>query len=177
MSTAHIPYERIESKIFLIRGKKVMLDKDLAELYGIGTRNLNQAVARNLDRFPIDFMFHLTNGEFKSLMSQIGTSNRGGTRKPPRVFTEQGVAMLSSVLRSKRAVQVNIFIMRAFVKLREILSTNKVLAEKLNQLEKRMNEKDKEVQLIFEAIKQLLKKPTVPIKPKPPIGFHAHKHA
>ena len=159
----------VHPKVFVIRGQKVMLDKDLAELYGIRTRNLNQAVTRNLDRFPLDFMFPLTIDEFQSLMSQIGTSNRGGTRKPPRVFTEQGVAMLSSVLKSKRAVHVNIAIMRAFVRLREILSTHKVLAEKLIQLVKRMDEKDKAVRLIFEAISQLMAEPE---KPKTKIGFH-----
>ena len=168
----------IVQKIFFIRGKRVMLDKDLAQLYMVLTKNLNKAVARNIDRFPVDFMIRLTKKEYDSLRFQIGTLKKGTHSKYlPYAFTEQGVAMLSSVLRSKRAIQVNVDIMRAFVQLREILSTNKVLAEKLNQLEKRMNEKDKEVQLIFEAIKQLLKKPTVPIKPKPPIGFHAHKHA
>ncbi len=112
---ALVPQEVIERKIFLIRGQKVMLDKDLAELYGVKTGNLNKAVDRNIDRFPADFMFRLTPIEFKNLIFHFGTSSWGGTRKLPRAFTEQGVAMLSSVLKSKRAIYVNIAIMRAFV--------------------------------------------------------------
>ena len=120
-----IPIETIESKILLIRDQKVLVDKDLASLYGVATKALNQAVTRNISRFPSDFMFQLSDMEFKNLKFQFGTSSWGGTRKKPFVFTEQGVAMLSSVLRSERAVQVNIAIMRAFVKLREIISTHK----------------------------------------------------
>lgn len=145
-----------------------MLDRDLAQLYRVGTRVLNQAVQRNIDRFPEDFMFQLTKEEFKDLIFHFGTSNLksqfvtsswGGTRKLPRAFTEQGVAMLSSVLKSKRAIYVNIAIMRAFVKLREILSTRKELAHKLSELERKIEKHDAEIQTIFEAIRQLMKPP------------------
>jgi hypothetical protein len=133
-----LPLERIESKIYLIRGKKIMFDRDLAELYGVETRILNRAVRRHLDRFPEDFMFQLNKNELGIWISQIGISNREkmGLRKAPLVFTEQGVAMLSSVLNSKRAIQVNIQIMRTFTKLREMLATNKELREKIEKLEK-----------------------------------------
>ena len=147
-SASEIPIERIQKAIFLIRGQKVMLDKDLAELYFVSTSALNKAVTRNIDRFPPDFMFRLTSEEFSDLKFHFGTSSWGGTRKRPRAFTEQGVAMLSSVLRSKRAVQVNIEIMRAFVRLREILSTHTELARKLEVLEKRIGEHD-EVATVF----------------------------
>lgn len=113
-----VPRERIEQTIFVIRGHKVILDRDLAAMYGVSTRDLNKAVSRNLDRFPDDFVLQLTRLEFNNLKSQFGTSSWGGTRKVPRAFTEQGIAMLSSVLRSKRAIQMNIAIMRAFVTLR-----------------------------------------------------------
>jgi hypothetical protein len=136
-SASTVPSERIQKAIFLIRGQKVMLDKDLAELYGVSTSVLNKAVTRNIDRFPPDFMFRLTSEEFSDLKFHFGTSSWGGTRKRPRAFTEQGVAMLSSVLRSKRAVQVNIEIMRAFVRLREILASHSELARKLEELEER----------------------------------------
>src|SRR5437867_9033050 len=135
-----IPSETIERRILLIRGHKVMLDNDLAQLYGVETFNLNKAVKRNLGRFPADFMFQLTKPEFKRLTFQTGISKsrgRGGRRTPPYAFTEQGVAMLSSVLNSKRAVQVNIVIIRAFVRLREILATHKDLARKLEEIEKK----------------------------------------
>ena len=157
---ALIPQEIVEKKIFLIRGHRVMLDRDLAQLYGVKTGNLNKAVDRNIDRFPVDFMFRLTQVEFKNLIFHFGTSSWGGTRKMPRAFTEQGVAMLSSVLKSKRAIYVNIAIMRAFVKLREILSTHKELAHKLNELERKIERHDAEIQAIFEAIRQLMKPPT-----------------
>ena len=143
-----------------------MLDKDLAKLYCVLTRNLNQAIARNIDRFPADFMFTLTQEEFNNLKSQFVTSSWGGTRKLPRVFTEQGVAMLSSVLKSKRAVRVNIEIIRTFVKLREMLSTHKELARKMEELEKRY---DSQFKIVFEAIRQLIKEEA---KPKRSIGFH-----
>ncbi len=119
-----IPVERIEKAILLIRGEKVLLDKDLAVLYGVSTSVLNKAVTRNIDRFPSDFMFQLTRKEFSDLKFHFGTSSWGGTRKLPRAFTEQGVAMLSGVLKSKRAVRVNVEIMRAFVKLRRMLASN-----------------------------------------------------
>jgi hypothetical protein len=148
-----------------------MLDSDLAGLYQVETKNLNKAVKRNLERFPEDFMWQLTNEEVDSLRLQIGTSNvgRGGRRYLPYVFTEQGVAMLSSVLKSKRAVQVNILIMRAFVKLREVMATHKELAHKIEALERKYQTHDKELQVVFEAIKKLLEPP--PIPPKRPIGF------
>jgi len=139
MSSITISQEIITNKIFNLRGQNVLMDKDLARLYGVSTRNLNKAVTRNLNRFPEDFMFQLTKSEFEDLMFHFGTSKRGGTRKLTRAFTEQGVAMLSSVLRSKRAVQVNIVIMHAFVKFREVFSAHKALAEKFHELEKRMN--------------------------------------
>ena len=157
--------ESIERRILLIRGHKVMLDKDLAELYGVTTGNLNKAVSRNLDRFPNDFMFQLTKKEFTNLIFHFGTSSWGGTRKMPRAFTEQGVAMLSSVLRSKRAIQVNIQIMRAFVKLRRILASHKDLAKKLNSLEKKYNTQFK---VVFDAIRQLMAPPQ---KQSRKIGF------
>ena len=135
--TALISIENIEQWIFLIRGKKVMIDFHLAELYGVETKALKRAARRNKERFPEDFCFELTGEELENLRYHFGTSSWGGHRYVPYVFTEQGVAMLSSVLRSKRAVQVNIDIMRAFVRLREILSTHKELAGKLDELEKK----------------------------------------
>ncbi len=153
----------------MIRGHKVMLSTHLAELYGVEVRALVQAVKRNIERFPEDFMFQLTDKEFQNLKSQIVISSWGGARRAkPYAFTEQGVAMLSSVLRSKRAVQMNIAIMRTFVKLRRILSTHKELANKLAQLERKIEKHDKEIHSIFEAIRQLM---VPPKKPKQQIGF------
>ena len=163
----------IEKKIYLIRGHRVMLDRDLAELYKVETFNLNKAVKRNIDRFPQDFMFQLNKTEAQNLIFQFGISSWGGIRKLPYAFTEQGVAMLSSVLRSKRAVQVNIAIMRAFVRLKTILSTHKELAHKLNELEHKIERHDTEIQSIFEAIRQLMAPPAE--KPGRRIGFHPHK--
>ena len=161
-----VPVDRIEKSILQIGGKKVMLDADLAELYGVETRVLVQAVKRNLDRFPEDFMFQLTEEQFTNLRSQIVTSSGwGGRRYPPYVFTEQGVAMLSSVLRSPRAIQVNIEIMRAFVRLRRLLASNVELARKINDLEKKY---DDQFKVVFDAIKQLMAPPE---PPKRPIGF------
>ena len=157
----------IENKIFLIRGKKVMLDRDLALLYEVTTGNLNKAVSRNLDRFPDDFMFLLNKEEFKNLIFHSGTSSWGGTRKTPRVFTEHGILMLSSVLNSRRAVQVNIQIMRVFTKLRELLATHKDLQRKIEDMESKYDEQFK---IVFEAIRQLLE-PPIPEKPKGRIGF------
>ena len=162
--------ETISQKIFSICGVKVMLDKDLAELYGVETRELNKAVKRNVDRFPEDFMFQLAKDEFSILKFHFGTSSWGGTRKLPYTFTEQGVAILSSVLRSKRAAQVNIGIMRAFVKWREILVAQKDLATKLEELERKYEGHDKQIQSIFLAIRKLMEPPALP--PKRPIGFH-----
>ncbi|MEE9450316.1 MAG: ORF6N domain-containing protein [Ignavibacteriaceae bacterium] len=130
-----LPIENITSKIYLIRKEKVMLDSDLATLYGVATKVIVQAVKRNVDRFPKDFMFQLTTNQYKNLRSQSVTSSWGGRRYPPYVFTEQGVAMLSSVLKSKRAIKVNIAIMRAFVELRKFLYSNEKLAKKLTTLE------------------------------------------
>ncbi len=168
MKQQMIPVELIESKILLIRGQKVLLDKDLAVLYGVETFNLNKAIKRNIDRFPNDFMFQLSKEEFSNLIFQNGISSWGGTRKLPYAFTEQGVAMLSSVLRSERAVQVNIQIMRAFVKLREIISTHKELAQKLKELELKIETHDENIAAIFEAINQLLAHEE---KPKRKVGF------
>jgi hypothetical protein len=161
-----IPSDRIEKAIFLIREQKVMLDADLAALYGVGTKVLVQAVKRNLERFPEDFMFQLSEEEFADLRSQLVTSsNWGGRRYLPYAFTEQGIAMLSSVLRSQRAIQVNIEIMRAFIRLRQMLASHAELAGKLHALEKKYDAQFKE---IFEAIHQLMKPP----EPKRrPIGF------
>ena len=162
-----VPQEVIENKIFIIRGKKVMLDKDLAGLYEVGTKQLTRQVRRNIERFPDDFMFRLT--EEENLRCQIGTSSYGGRRYLPYAFTEEGVAMLSSVLHSKRAAQVNIAIMRAFVKLRDILSTHKKLAHKLSELEHKIEKHDGEIQAIFEAIRQLMA--PVPAKRRVIKGF------
>jgi hypothetical protein len=147
--------QRVERRILLIRGEKVMLDRDLAELYRVSTKRLNEQVRRNIARFPTDFMFQLTDAEAAGLRSQFATSNagRGGRRYPPRVFTEQGVAMLSSVLHSERAIQVNIAIMRAFVRLRRLLATHKELARKLDELERKY---DKHFAVVFAAIRKLM---------------------
>jgi hypothetical protein len=167
-----IPAERIEKAIFLIRGHKVMLDADLAELYGVTTKRLNEQVRRNLSRFPADFIFQLDGQEASALRSQIATSKegRGGRRYLPYVFTEQGVAMLSSVLNSERAIEVNIAIMRVFVRLREMMATHKELAFKLVELEERLEGHDEQIQNIFDAIRQLM---TPPEPPRKKIGFEA----
>jgi hypothetical protein len=161
-----IPIERIASRIYLIRGEKVMLDSDLAELYGVPTGRLNEQFRRNRVRFPADFAFQLTRAEFDSLRSQIATlkeTGRGRHRKYlPYVFTEQGVAMLSSVLRSKRAVQVNIEIIRTFVALRQMLATNKELARKVQQL-------DRKVAILYDNFQKFIAPPEPP--KKHPIGY------
>ena len=170
-TTSLIPAERIEQAILLIRGHKVMLDTDLAALYGVPTKALNQAVKRNLDRFPQDFMFQLSHDEFGNWRSQIVTSNPSatmGVRRKPHAFTEQGVAMLSSVLRSPRAVAVNVEIMRAFVRLRQMLASNADLARKLDALEKKY---DTQFKMVFDAIRQLMQPPEPPVKRRR-IGFH-----
>ncbi len=154
-----IPEEIILSKIYLIRGQKVMLDRDRAELYGVETRVLKQSVKRNIERFPDDFMFELTKEEFKNLRSQIVTSRWGGERYQPFAFTEQGVAMLSSVLNSTQAIEVNIRIIRIFTKMREVLLTHKDILLKLEQLERKSNKHDESIQLIFQALKQFLNPP------------------
>ncbi len=164
-----IPQEVIENKILLVRGKRVMLDKDLAILYGVTTGNLNKAVQRNIDRFPDDFMLQLTDEEFKNLIFHFGTSSWGGVRKLPYAFTENGVAMLSSVLNSKRAIDVNIQIMRTFTRLREMLLSHKDLQRKIEVMEKQY---DQQFKVIFDAIKQLLEPEK---KPRKRIGFLADR--
>jgi hypothetical protein len=166
MNSKEISSEIIARRILFIRGRKVMLDRDLAQLYGVKTRDLNKAIKRNRDRFPDDFMYQLTKEEIAILKFQFGTSSWGGTRKPPYAFTEQGVAMLSGILHSKRAVQVNIAIMRAFVKLRELLLTHKELAEKLEALERKYQLHETDIQAIFEVIKKLLEPPPEPPRPR-----------
>ncbi len=167
---------QIERLIRLIRGHKVMLDADLAELYGVDTRVLVQAVKRNSNRFPADFMFQLSVEEAKSLRSQsvISKNGRGGRRYLPFVFTEQGVAMLSSVLNSERAVEINIQIMRAFVRLREMIASNKDLARKLDALERKLESHDVHIRSLFEAIRQLM---TLPEPKKRKIGFLVEERA
>ena len=161
-----VPSERIERRIYMLRGHKVMLSPDLADLYEVEPRALVQAVKRNIDRFPADFMFQLTTQEFENLKSQIVTSSWGGLRRAvPYAFTEQGVAMLASVLRSKRAVMVIIEIMRAFVRLRQMLTAHADLARRLNALEKKY---DAQFRVVFDAIRELM---TPPAGKKRPIGF------
>ena len=165
-----IPLERIEHAILLIRGKKVMLDRDLAALYGVKTIALRQQVKRNKDRFPSDFMFQVSEHEAALLVSQtVIPSKRSLGGFLPYAFTQEGVAMLSSVLRSERAIQVNITIMRAFVRLRNMLAANKDLTRKLQELEKKYDDNFK---MIFEAIRQLMEPPPEP--PKEPLGFQKH---
>lgn len=154
-----MPVEAIASKIFVIRDRKVMLDRDLAQLYEVETYRLNEQVKRNKKRFPEDFMFQLTKQEAKNLISHFAISSWGGVRKLPHVFTQEGAAMLSSVLNSERAVQVNIQIMRAFVKLRYMPPANKQFEMKLRELEGRLNIHDKDISDIFEAIRQLMRLP------------------
>lgn len=157
-----IPVERIATRIYLIRNEKVMLDSDLAELYGVETGALVRAVKRNSNRFPEDFTFQLTRLEFENLRCQTGTSSRwGGRRYPPYAFTEQGVAMLSSVLRSTRAAEVNVAIMRTFVRLRQLLATNRELARKVE-------EHDQKIAVLFDAVQKLLAPPATK---KNPIGY------
>jgi len=167
-----ISLERIERRIFVIRGQKVMLDRDLAQLYGVSTGRFNEQVKRNIRRFPEDFMFQLTKDELEILISQFAISRWGGIRKLPYAFTEQGVAMLSSVLNSERAIHVNIAIMRAFVRLKQVLATHKELAEKLKELEEEVGKHNKLIIEIFEIIKQLHAAPPAPLpKPKGQLGF------
>jgi hypothetical protein len=191
MSKEIIPIERIAQAIFVIRKQKVMLDYDLAALYGVEARALNQAVKRNANRFPADFMFRLSAGEVRYLRSQAVILDRQdvdkqkltqtssqtvissrGIRYRPYAFTEQGVAMLSSVLNSERAVKVNIAIMRAFVKWRQTLETNRELAQKFSKLERRVGKHDEEIAAILEAIRQLMAQPE---KPRREIGFHVRE--
>jgi hypothetical protein len=187
MTAVLIPAERIEQAILLIRGQKVILDADLAVLYGVETKALNRAVKRNIGRFPADFMFQLTEGEVTGLRRHFGTSDsgtaalrsqfgtskgRGGRRYRPYAFTEQGVAMMSSVLRSDRAVQVNVEIMRTFVRLRRLLATHEELAQKLDALERKY---DRQFKVVFDAIRELMAPPD--LKPRRRIGFAAEAQA
>jgi hypothetical protein len=166
---ALVPVERIERLIYLIRGQKVMLDSDLAEIYGVTTRRLNEQVRRNLDRFPSDFAFQLTRQELTNLMSQFATSSSyGGRRKLPWVFTEHGAIMLASVLSSPVAVHASVQVVRAFVRLREMLASNRELAQKLTELERKLEGHDAAIHNLFEAIRQLLNSPEPPRKQ---IGF------
>ncbi len=160
--------DRIISKIFYIRGQKVMLDEDLAKLYNVETKRLNEQVKRNIDRFPKDFMFQLTPKEFGNLKSQIATSSWGGKRKLPLAFTEHGILMLSGVLNSKVAIKVNVRIIRIFIKMREMLLTHKDILLKLEQLEKEVTDNTKDIQIIFHHVKQLLNPPN---PPRRKIGF------
>lgn len=166
-----VPQQLIETKILIIRGRKVMMDRDLAILYGVETRMLNQAVRRNVKRFPEDFMFQLTKNEMENWKSQIVISDKEkmGLRKRPYVFTENGVAMLSTVLNSERAIQVNIQIMRTFTKIREMLATHKELKKKIEEMEKKY---DYQFKVVFDAIKQLIEPPQ---KSSKRIGFLREK--
>ena len=176
MSKEIVPIERIAESIRWIRGHKVMLDSDLALLYGVATKVLNQAVKRNRERFPDDFMFQLNADERRTNWSQIVTSSEKhrGKRYRPYAFTEQGIAMLSSVLNSDRAIKVNVAIMRAFVKLRQTLESNRELAQKFSELERRVGVHDDEIAAILEAIRQLMAPPE---KPRREIGFHVREKA
>jgi hypothetical protein len=168
-SQSLIPVERIVSQIYLVRGHKVMLDRDLASLYGVPTKALNQAIKRNLARFPEDFMFQLSKAEMTNLRSQTVTSGWGGRRYLPYVFTQEGVAMLSSVLRSARAIQMNIVIMRAFVRIRELMATNKDVARRLQDIERRQDEQDEKIDGIVQVIEVLMEPDPAPRSRR--IGF------
>ncbi|MFI5185754.1 MAG: ORF6N domain-containing protein [Chitinophagales bacterium] len=172
MSKATKPFmitdDLVINKIHFIRGQKIMLDRELAGLYGVETRTLNQAVRRNLNRFPPDFMFQIKNKELKNLKSQIVTSSWGGLRKLPFAFTEQGVAMLSSVLNSEKAIRVNIQIIRVFTRMRQILLVHKDILLQLEKAERKLIGHDEDIQLIFKYLKQLLNPPQ---QPRRRIGF------
>ena len=167
-----IPLQSVANRIRTIRGHRVMLDSDLAELYGVLTKALNQAVKRNIERFPSDFMFQLTDEEFAHWRSQIVTSNPGarmGLRRPPYVFTEHGALQLASVLKSERAVDMSLLVVRAFVRLRELLATNKELAARFKKLERRLDMSDEAIAELYTMFRQLM---TPPDKPKRRIGFY-----
>ena len=168
-----IPDDIISSKIYLIRGKKVMLDSDLADLYNVETKALKQAVRRNPERFPEDFMFELTNQEFSVLRSQFVTSNWGGTRYTPMAFTEQGIAMLSSVLKSERAILMSIQIMRVFTKVRELLMDNINLRLEIEEIKKQLVNHDKNIELVFNYLDELIQQQEDP-EPRRAIGYKRH---
>jgi len=165
-----LPNEVIISKIYFIRGQKVMLDSDLAELYGVETRRLNEQVKRNISRFPEDFMFQLSEIEYENLKSQFATSSWGGRRKPPNVFTEHGVLMLSSVLNSDKAIKVNIQIMRIFTKIREMLTDNLSIKLEIEEIKKKLANQDKNIELVFNYLDELIEKQEIP-KPVRQIGY------
>lgn len=165
-----VPDEVVMNKIYVIRNLKVMLDRDLAELYQVDTRRLNEQVKRNVKRFPSDFMFQLTEPEFENLMSQIATSSWGGTRKLPLVFTEQGVSMLSSVLNSDSAISVNIQIMRIFTRVRQMLTDNTELRLDIEKIKKNLDNQDKNMEIVFRYLDELLEKKEKP-KPRTKIGY------
>ena len=160
----------VENRILVLRGQKIILDRDLADLYEVPVKRLNQQVKRNAERFPADFMFQLTPGEYEVLRSQIATSKpgRGGRRYPPYAFTEHGTIMAATVLNSQRAIEMSVFVVRAFVRLRELLATNRELAEKVTELDRRLKTHDGAIRQIIDAIKELTSPPTTPRKQ---IGF------
>ncbi|MDQ3048773.1 MAG: ORF6N domain-containing protein [Bacteroidota bacterium] len=169
-----VPDEIVMNKIYFIRGHKVMLDSDLAELYNVETKQLKRQVNRNIDRFPKDFMFELTQAEFDNLRSQTGTSNWGGTRYLPMVFTEHGVLMLSSVLNSKQAIQVNIQIMRVFTQVRQMLLDNTELRLAIEEIKKKMENNTKNIEVVFQYLDELIEKKETP-KPRKAIGYKIPK--
>ncbi|MDO3645305.1 ORF6N domain-containing protein [Mucilaginibacter sp. L3T2-6] len=158
MENTLITDETLMSKIYFIRDQKVMIDEDLAELYGVPTKRLNEQVARNVDRFPADFMFKLTDDEFANLRSQFATSSWGGRRNPPNVFTEHGVLMLSSVLNSKQAIKVNIQVMRIFTRIRQMLLDNTELRLEIELIKKRLDNQDKNMEIVFRYLDELIDK-------------------
>ena len=162
MENQIIPDEVIMTKIYYFRGQKVMVDSDLAELYGVETRRLNEQVARNIDRFPDDFMFRLDEKEFESLMSQIATSKRGGRRKLPYVFSEHGVLMLSSVLNSKQAIKVNIQVMRIFTRIRQMFTDNTDLRLEIEKIKTKLDYQDKNMEVVFRYLDELIEKKQEP---------------
>ena len=178
MEESVLLHDEIISQIYFIRGRKVMLDSDLARIYGVKTKVLNQAVKRNADRFPVDFMFQLTQGELSNLMSQIVTSSWGGRRKPPFVFTEHGALMLASVLNSPTAIAASIYVVRAFVKLKEVLSVHQELSEKINDLERRtfekLDEHSDQLLLVFQALREIVHPKQ---EPREPVGFKIGEQA
>jgi hypothetical protein len=168
-----IPVERVEQRIFVIRGQKVILDSDLATLYGVTTARLNEQVKRNKERFPVDFMFQLCKEEFGNLKSQFATSSSmwGGRRKLPYAFTEHGAIMAASVLNSQRAIHVSVYVVRAFVRLRQVLATHKELAQKLEELEQKLQTHDKRIRALIFTIRELMH--PAESSPKTPIGYQS----
>lgn len=168
---AFVAEQKILNKIYIIRGQKVMIDEDLSEIYGVETKRLNEQVKRNIKRFPKDFMFEISNREFENLKSHFATSSWGGRRTLPRAFTEQGIAMLSSILNSDTAIEVNIRIIRVFTKMREYAITNKEILIQLAKLEKEVSGNSKDIENIFVVLKELISKQAAPSKPRIKIGF------